>query len=32
MVKYKYTYNFTWAWLSIIQLPEDIIAIQEYWS
>jgi cephalosporin hydroxylase len=29
IVKYKYTYNFTWFGRPIIQLPEDIIAIQE---
>jgi len=29
IVKYKYTYNFTWYGRPIIQLPEDIIAIQE---
>jgi len=29
IVKYKYAYNFTWYGRPIIQLPEDIIAIQE---
>ncbi len=29
IVKYKYTYNFTWFGRPIIQLPEDIMAIQE---
>jgi cephalosporin hydroxylase len=28
-VKYRYTYNFTWFGRPIIQLPEDIVAIQE---
>jgi len=28
-VKYRYTYNFTWYGRPIIQLPEDIVAIQE---
>lgn len=27
--KYKYTYNFTWLGRPIIQLPQDIIAMQE---
>jgi len=27
--KYRYTYNFTWYGRPIIQLPEDIVAIQE---
>ena len=26
---YKYSYNFTWLGLPIIQLPQDIVAIQE---
>jgi cephalosporin hydroxylase len=29
IVKYRYTYNFTWFGRPIIQLPEDILAIQE---
>jgi len=29
MVKYRYAYNFTWYGRPIIQLPEDILAIQE---
>jgi cephalosporin hydroxylase len=29
VAKYKYTYNFTWFGLPIIQLPTDIIALQE---
>lgn len=28
-IKDKYTYNFNWAGLPIIQLPQDIMAIQE---
>jgi cephalosporin hydroxylase len=28
-VKYRYTYNFTWYGRPIIQLPEDIVAVQE---
>jgi cephalosporin hydroxylase len=28
-VKYRYSYNFTWLGRPIIQLPEDIIAMQE---
>ena len=27
--KYKYTYNFTWLGRPIIQLPQDVIAMQE---
>ena len=27
--KYKYTYNFTWLGLPIIQIPQDILAMQE---
>jgi cephalosporin hydroxylase len=27
--KYKYTYNFTWLGRPIIQLPQDIVAMQE---
>jgi|SRR5579875_944589 len=28
-VKYKYTYNFTWHGRPIIQMPEDVLMIQE---
>ena len=28
-VKYRYTYNFTWLGRPIIQVPEDMVAIQE---
>jgi cephalosporin hydroxylase len=28
-VKYRYTYNFTWYGRPIIQLPEDVVALQE---
>lgn len=28
-IRYKYTYNFTWMGRPIIQLPQDIIAMQE---
>lgn len=31
--RYKYTYNFTWLGLPFIQLPQDIVAMQEIiWS
>ncbi len=29
IVKYRYTYNFTWYGRPIIQLPEDVLAVQE---
>src|SRR6478672_9788838 len=29
IAKYRYTYNFTWFGRPIIQLPEDIITLQE---
>jgi cephalosporin hydroxylase len=29
MVKYRYSYNFTWMGRPIIQFPQDILAIQE---
>lgn len=29
IVKYRYSYNFTWLGRPIIQIPEDIISIQE---
>lgn len=28
-IKYRYTYNFSWLGLSIIQCPQDIVAVQE---
>lgn len=33
IVKYKYSYNFTWLGRPIIQMPDDVLAIQELlWS
>jgi cephalosporin hydroxylase len=29
VIRYKYTYNFTWMGLPIIQLPQDVFAMQE---
>jgi len=29
IAKYRYTYNFTWLGIPIIQLPDDLVAIQE---
>lgn len=29
MVKYRYTYNFTWLGRPVIQLPQDMAAVQE---
>ena len=29
LVRYKYSYNFTWLGRAIIQMPDDILAIQE---
>src|SRR5262245_27220004 len=29
LVRYKYSYNFTWFERPIIQMPDDILAIQE---
>jgi cephalosporin hydroxylase len=29
IAKYRYTYNFTWLGIPIIQLPQDIVALQE---
>src|SRR5271157_2377512 len=29
MIAYKYSYNFTWLGRPIIQLPQDIVAMQE---
>ena len=29
MTRYKYTYNFTWMGRPVIQLPQDIVAMQE---
>ena len=29
VVKYRYTYNFSWYGRPIIQLPEDVLAVQE---